>query len=66
MVMNHVNSCNGLAMTTAPCVTLIVAEWYAQTYRMWFFVGHAVNKIDEICQQLSRRRVVRTGQNLAV
>jgi len=29
------------------------------------FVGQAVNEIDEIWQQISRRRVVVTGTNLA-
>ena len=30
-----------------------------------FCVGHAMNDIDELWQQVSRRDVVRTGRNLA-
>lgn len=37
---------------------IIVAAWYAQTYRL-FFVGHAVNEIDVLWQKIFRRRVVK-------
>jgi len=30
-----------------------------------FFAGHTVNEIDENCQQMSRRWIVRTGRNVS-
>jgi len=56
--------------------SVIVATWHAETScRPLLFacarvcvcvcVGHAVNEIDELWQQTSRRRSFRTGRNLA-
>jgi len=50
---------------------VIVAAYNAETYRLLYvfcaglFVGHAGNKIDEVWQQISRKRVVETGRIFA-
>ena len=50
-------------------VRLDVTNWYAcgdmSLAVFGVFVGHGVNEIDEIWQQLCRTEVARTGKNLA-
>jgi len=48
------------------CIFLLLHEMQRHViYCMFFFVGHASNKIDEIGQQISWRQVVRMGLNFA-
>jgi len=38
-----------------------ISACYAQTYRLLFFVGHTVNEIHEIWQEISRRGFFHNG-----
>lgn len=49
-------------------IGFFVAAWYAQACRLLYvcmFVGHTVNEISEIWQQISRTLGVRTRPHLA-
>jgi len=52
-------------MTEAYNADFDVAARYVETYSSTVFVGHAVSELDDIWQQISRRRVVRTRRNFA-
>ena len=56
---------NGTFMTEAYNADFDVAARYVETYSSTVFVGHAVSELDDIWQQISRRRVVRTRRNFA-
>jgi len=64
---NYIDVCALILVVYYRRFCFVLSAWYAETCHLLFvcmFVGHAVNDINKVWQQISHTRVVRTGQNL--